>query len=190
MLRALFLGGLLPVIAFSVIEDRYGVVWGLVAGMVSGVGEILWEWRAQGRVEAITWGGNGMILVLGAVSLFTQQGVWFKMQPAILDVVMAMVLWGSELAGKSLLLVMAKKQAGGNWNVPAERERILVGIFRGFGLRMGLFFAIHGVLAGWAAVHWSTAAWAALKGIGFTVSMILYVVIESMVMRRRLLAKT
>ena len=37
-LRALLLGGLLPVIAFTVIEEVYGTLWGLIAGMVFGVG--------------------------------------------------------------------------------------------------------------------------------------------------------
>ena len=49
ILRSFLLGGLLPVIAFSVIEDRFGTVWGLIAGMVFGGGEIIWEWRTLGK---------------------------------------------------------------------------------------------------------------------------------------------
>jgi len=58
-IRALFLGGVLPVIVFAVIEDRFGTMWGLVAGMIFGVGEIVWEWRTQKKVDTITWAGNG-----------------------------------------------------------------------------------------------------------------------------------
>lgn len=40
---ALFFGGLLPVIAFTVIEEKYGTVAGLIAGIVFGLGEVLFE---------------------------------------------------------------------------------------------------------------------------------------------------
>ena len=40
---ALIFGGLLPVIAFTVIEDQYGPLWGTVAGMTFGIGEIIFE---------------------------------------------------------------------------------------------------------------------------------------------------
>ena len=36
----LLFGGLLPVIAFTVIEERYGVIWGVISGMAFSVGEM------------------------------------------------------------------------------------------------------------------------------------------------------
>jgi intracellular septation protein len=36
----------------------------------------------------------------------------------------------------------------------------------------------HAVLATWAALHWSTEAWALLKGMGLTVSMLIYMIAE------------
>ena len=84
-LRSLLVAGLLPVIAFTVIEEVYGTVAGLIAGMVFGVGEIVYEWRTMGKVQPMTWGGNGMLLVLGGISLLTKEGVWFKLQPSIIE---------------------------------------------------------------------------------------------------------
>ena len=81
---SLFFGGIFPVIAFTVIEERYGVVAGLIAGMVFGVGEIVYEFFSQRKVSTMTWIGNGLILVLGGISLFFKEGIWFKLQPAIL----------------------------------------------------------------------------------------------------------
>jgi intracellular septation protein len=189
-LRSLFLGGLLPVIAFTWVESQFGIIWGLIVGMVFGVGEILWEWRSQGRVEAMTWGGNGLILVLGGISLLTQDGVWFKLQPSVIELVMAIGLWGTLFFKKPFLLSMAQKQGG----MPADLEQrlhpqafaALMKAFQGLTFRLGFFLVLHAALAAWAALYWSSTAWAFLKGIGFTVSFLVYMVVESLVLRYRI----
>lgn len=188
-MRSLLLGGLLPVLIFALIEDHFGTLWGLVAGMVFGVGEILWEWKTRGKVDPMTWGGNGLLLVLGVISLVTQEGVWFKLQPAVIEVGMTAALWGSVAFGKPLCQSLAQKQGG----LPADLKTglkpgvgpVLERAFRGMTLRLGLFFAVHAALAVWAALFWSTAAWVALKGIGLTVSLLVYLVVESLVLRYR-----
>jgi intracellular septation protein len=189
-LKTLFLGGVLPVVIFTLIEEQYGTLWGLVAGMVFGLGEILWELKTKKKVDTITWAGNGMLLALGGISLITQEGIWFKLQPALIEASMALVLWGSVLLGKPLLFNLAQKQGG----IPSDFEKlarpgvgpVLKRAFQGMTLRLGLFFAVHGVLAAWAALHWSTGSWALLKGVGLTVSLIVYVVVESLILRYRI----
>jgi intracellular septation protein len=189
-LRALLVGGLLPVIAFSVIEDRFGTLWGLVAGMVFGVGEILYEWIKLKKVDAFTWAGNGMLLVLGGVSLVTNEGVWFKLQPAIIEAVTALIFCGSVILGKPLMAGLLKKQLAAQRPAeagapPLELAPWLTPLLAGATFRFGLFFGAHAALATWAALRWSTAHWAALKGIGFTVSFILYGLAEAWLLRYR-----
>jgi intracellular septation protein len=187
-LRALLIGGLLPVIAFSVIEDRYGTLWGLVAGMVFGVGEIVYERVKLGKVDAFTWAGNGMILVLGAVSLVTNEGIWFKLQPAIIEAVTAVIFCGSVLIKRPLMAGLLKKQLAAQQATSPQALELapwLIPLLSGTTFRFGLFFGAHAALATWAAIHWSTAAWAALKGIGFTVTLIAYGLAEAWLLRVR-----
>jgi intracellular septation protein len=181
----LLLGGVLPVVIFTVVEEVYGTWWGLIAGMVFGVGEILWEKISQKRVDPITWIGNGLILVLGGVSLFTKEGVWFKLQPAILETAMALLLIGSVLIGKPFLVLMANKQKLFD-RVPEPVKPFLKDAFKGFTFRLGIFFLLHAALATWAALHWSTRAWAILKGVGFTLTLVAYMFAEMVVLRRSL----
>lgn len=179
------LGGILPLVIYTVVEAQFGILWGLIAGMVIGVGEIIVEWWKNGRVEGVTWFGNGLILVLGGVSLFTQEGVWFRLQPAILEFAMAALLLGSSAVGKPFLLMMAKKQ-GALANIPPQMLPTFEGAMNGFNIRIAIFFLAHALLATWAALYWSTAAWIILKGVGFTVSFIVYALIEALFLRRRL----
>ncbi len=193
--RALVFGGLLPVVAFTVIEEAYGTVAGLVAGMVFGVGEVLWEWRREGRVSGLTWGGNALLLGLGGISLATGDGVFFKLQPSILEAAFAAVMWASLLAPSdsapgargSLMESLARKQ--GTWErTPQALRPRLSQRFRGVTFRTGLFFGGHAGLAAWAAFHWSSEAWGLLKGVGLTVSFVLYLGAEMWGLRRGLTA--
>lgn len=183
--RALLLGGILPVVIFTVIEEKYGTYWGLVSGMVFGLGEIIFEKVKFKKVDSITWIGNGLLLGMGAISLFTKEGIWFKLQPAIIELFMAILLMGSTIMGKPFLLLMAKKQNTLS-QLPEPIRPIMEKQFSGLNFRIGLFFLLHSVLATWAALYWSTRAWAILKGVGLTMSLIAYMGIEIFWMRSKM----
>jgi intracellular septation protein len=169
--KALFFGGLLPVVAFTLIEDNYGTVAGIIAGLVFGLGEIIYELRTERKVSAITWIGNGLLLGLGGLSLISEDGIWFKLQPALFEIFFALALWGSLLMKKNILLLMAEKQG-----------QVIPDILRkpmnGMSFRLGIFFIIQAALAVWAALYWSTQAWALLKGVGLTVSFVVWMAAE------------
>lgn len=188
-LRNLLLGGIVPIVIFTVLESYYGTLVGLIAAMVFGIGEIAFEYIREKKVSAITIGANSLILILGAISLFSQEGIWFKLQPAIMEAVFAALLVGSFLMKRPFLVLMAEKQ--NLWaNVPPQVRPILEKRFGGLTFRLGIFFALHAGLATWAAFYWSTAAWAILKGVGFTASMVVYLLIEMVLLRKRALKKS
>ncbi|MDG0815929.1 septation protein IspZ [Bdellovibrio sp. PAP01] len=176
----LFVAGILPVIAFTIIEEYYGTIAGLIAGMVFGVGEISWELYKHKKVQKITWIGNGMLLVLGGISLISSEGIWFKLQPALMEGLFAIFCWGSLLFGKPLIVYLAEQQG-------QQFPDVLKDKMWGVTLRTGLFFAIHTALAIWAAIAWSTTNWALLKGVGLTVSFIMYLGFEGILLRQTIM---
>lgn len=171
-----FFGGVLPLVAFAVIEDQFGIIAGIVAGMVFGLGEVAYEWLTVRQISTVTWVTNLMILCLGLISLIFNDGIWFKLQPAILEAFFAIFLWGSVALKKNILLTMAEKQG-------QPIPEFLHGAMKGFTIRMGFFFIIHAAIATWAAFEWSTVNWALLKGVGLTVSMVVYIIIEMVYIR-------
>lgn len=174
--KMLLVGGLLPVVAFTLVEEFYGTTGGLIAGIVFGAGEMIYEYVKQGRVQKITIGANLLVVVLGALSLLEGDGVWFKMQPAIMLVVFALFMIGSSVLKKPFLVAMAKKQ---NPALPEMAERLLTGM----NFRLGFVFVAMAALSVYAALHWSTAAWATLKGVGTPVLLVIYMVIEVFIVR-------
>ena len=180
---SLFFAGLLPVIAFTLIEEYYGTLAGLIAGMVFGFGEIIYELVKYKKVQKMTWFGNGLLITLGTVSLISSEGLWFKLQPALMEGLFALILWGSILMKKPLLIFLAEQQGQ---SFPDSVKPKMSGVT----FRVGLFFAVHAGLAVWAALDWSTTAWALLKGIGLTVSFIIYLILEALILRRHLITQT
>lgn len=178
-MKTFFLGGLLPVILFTLIEDNYGTYWGVIAALIYGIGEVCYEYFQTKKVSQITLFSNGLILILGLISLISEDGIWFKLQPAILEIVMSFILWGSVLLKKPLLLVLAQQQ---KINFP----EVLINEFKGLTSRLGFFFFIHSLIATWAAFKWTTTQWALLKGVGLTVSLILYMLVELIFIRKKL----
>lgn len=168
---SLFFAGLLPVIAFTIIEEKYGTWAGLIAGMVFGLGEIIFELIKYKKVNNLTWIGNGMLLLLGGISLVFNDGLWFKLQPALFEFGFFIFLMGSWILKKPFLRLMIEKQ---NPDAP----EIVKNLMNQMTFRLSLFFLFHALLATWAALHWTSEAWALLKGIGLTISLIIYMICE------------
>lgn len=168
---SLFFGGLLPIIAFTVIEEKYGIVYGLIAGLFFGGAEIIYELVRYKKVSQMTLISNGLILIMGSVSLFLNDGIWFKLQPAIFEFGFFVFLFVTWIIKKPFLKSIIEKQ---NPEVPEFFKNKLSGIT----LRLSLFFLIQSAVATYAAFYWTTEAWALLKGIGLFVSMAIYMAIE------------
>jgi intracellular septation protein A len=173
----LLAGGLLPVVAFAVVESLYGTEGGLIAALVFGAGEMLWEWRKYGKIQKFTLGSNALVLVLGAVSLWEGDGLWFKLQPTMIIGIFGAVLLASSLMGKPLLFELAKKQ---NPDLPEIARVSLSGL--NFRLSLVLFglaaFSVH------VALEWSTAAWAIFKGVGVPAVLLPYFFVEIVILRK------
>lgn len=179
---SLFFGGLLPIIVFTLIDEYQGPFWGTVVAMIFGCCEIAYEKFRLGKVEKITLISNFLIFILGIASIATDSGLWFKMQPAIFEAFCALFLWGSCFFKKPLIASLAEKQG----NVFPEQSFPLL---RAITLRLGIFLATHAALATWAAIAWTTAQWAMLKGIGLTVSFIIYMGLEFLYLRKKMSQK-
>lgn len=169
--RSFLLGGALPILAFVVVEQIYGTVGGIIAGLVFGAGEIAWELKSTGKVQRITLFSNALVLVLGLLSLWEGDGFFFKMQPAIFLLVFAAILIGSSFIGTPFLLATARKQ---NPNLPPVAEERI----RGLNTRVGFLFLALAALSAYSAAYWSTAAWATLKTVGMPLILVAYILLE------------
>lgn len=158
-------------VAFTLIEEMHGPLWGTVAGMTFGIAEIGFEKFKYKKVSRMTWISNLLILGLGGISIVSQDGIWFKLQPALFEGFFAALLIGSVILKKPFLLAMTEKQNG---SVPDAVKPLMSSMT----VRLGIFFAFHAALATYAALYWTTSQWAWLKGAGVGLSFLVYMVFE------------
>ncbi len=170
---------LLPVLVFALIEELYGTTAGLIAGVIFGAGEILYEYRTLGKPQTITLIANGLVLVLGGISLFESNALFFKLQPAIFVFVMAGGLLFSSIVKKPFLVMLAKKQR-------PDMSEVVTARMAGLNLRLGVALIGIALVGVYAAFEWSTFWWATYKAVGAPVLIIFYTFLDLLVMKWRI----
>lgn len=175
--RKIVFGALLPILAFTWLEESYGLVWGLVGAIAFSTGEIILEYWREKRISYFSGITFIAIFVLGGISLLAQDGIWYKLQPALFELGMALVIVVFGFRGKPFLLWLMEQQG----QHPAEFLRAR---FAGISWRLAIFFFLQSAVTAWAAYFWSTLQWGMVKGIGFFASFFLYFGLEIFFLRR------
>lgn len=180
----LLLLGLFPVIIFWLIEDRFGTLWGIVAAVIWAIGECGYEYFKNRRIEKLTLISTGLVVVLGGFAAWLDNGILFKFQPAIVEVVFAGFLYFGSRSGDSLLYQMAQKTrpenfAGLSEPVKEHQRRVLNKMSK----HLIWVILTHAVAMAIIAVKGTTGQWAFLKGIGFYVFFGVWMFVEVFWMR-------
>ncbi|MBI3544017.1 MAG: septation protein IspZ [Deltaproteobacteria bacterium] len=169
-------GALLPLVLFWAIEELWGLKAALVVGCVAAVGEVGWEKWKTGKVSFLTLSSNALVLGLGGISFWMDSGVAFKLQPAVMEAAMGIMMLGMRFRGGEPFMIRTFRSAP---MLDAEkREAVLkqewfVKRLRGSDTRLILFLFFHGVAVAWAAVYSSSRVWILLKGVLFYVLLVL-----------------
>lgn len=180
----LIFGGIIPIVLFTVIEDQWGLMAGLIAAIIYAIGESIYELMKYRTISKMTIYSNGLIIGLGLISVLFNDGIWFKLQPAIIELVFFILLMVTSFQGRPLLVTMVQQQQG------EIKNNIMLDFLKSLNVRLAFFFLLHSILAVWAAFYWSTESWALLKGVGLTLSMFLYVLAEILLLRLRFKKKS
>jgi intracellular septation protein A len=183
--KLLFLG-LVPVVIFWFVEDKFGTVWGLIAAIVWAIGECIYEYAKNRRVDGLTLFSTGLVVVLGGLGALLDKSILFKFQPVIMEVVFAGILvWGGR-GGEPLLLKMAKKTrpeifANPHPVILEAQTKMMKRLTR----NLIVVLIIHSILLSYVAVKGTTGQWAFWKGVGFNVFVLLWAFSEFLIMRMK-----
>jgi len=177
--RELF-AALIPLVLFWVVEEFMGLKAALIVGCAAAVIEISWELYKTKKISFLTASSNALVLGLGAVSFVMDNGMAFKLQPAVMEWGMAAMMLGSRFHGtREPFMVRTFRDApvlDAEKRAQALEIPFFHGRLKGFDTRLIFFLLIHGLAVAWAAIWGGTRAWILLKGVLFYVLLVLIAV--------------
>ena len=176
---------LVPVLIFWIIEEKFGTLWGLVAAMVWAVGECAYSLIRYKKIDNLTLISTALVLILGGMSWWLDNSLFFKFQPVIIEIIFVGILWWFGRDGTPALLKMGEQARPELFSrlTPEQRE-MQSGIFRTISKRLIVLLWIHIIAMAIAAVYGTTGQWAFAKGIGFNLLLGLWLVSEYVLIKK------
>ncbi len=111
MLLTYLLVSLLPIVAFVLVHAKYDLKKAIFAAVLSVVLVLVYEFQIYGEIETMTLVEAGFFVLMGLISWKLNRDYLFKLQPAIVDVLLAMAIIAFQLSGKPLLIHALEKLA-------------------------------------------------------------------------------
>ncbi len=148
----------IPLVVFTAVESWYGTRPAVVLAVLLAVGEVVYSRVREGRIRWMPAIMAGLVVVLGGLSLLSDDPVFYLWTPVIGDVAFAAMLGGSVVMGRSML-VTAMEEAEPGEPIPPVLRRFLDGAT----LRTALVMLAHAAVTAWATTQ-ERAVWTLVSG--------------------------
>ena len=153
-----FLISFLPAIAYWYLEENYPIRIAIAGGLALSVLELSLEYIFTKHLHTLSKFNFGLILFLGGISLLGDEGIWFKLQPAITGVVIGGFLLFKVLKGKGFFVEMMESM---------DKENIPTELIKPMEIHVAILFSVYGLFMAYVAFYFSTDRWLFFKTIGF-----------------------
>lgn len=163
-----FLVSFLPAILYWYLEANYPVKIALIGGITLSIVELLFEKIYIGHIHQLSKFNFFLIVALGGFSLMEENGIWFKLQPALSLWAVAAFMSVKIVRGGSFIREMmaeAKPEA----SQPPEI------VFKSMERNMVILFVSYGLWMGWLAIWGTTSMWLFSKTGGFFIVLGLFI---------------
>lgn len=174
------LPGMLPLLIFVAAELVWGTTAGLVAALSLGVGQLVWFWLREKRVDKFILADIGFLIVLGGLALLFDNAFLFKLKPVFIGAALLLLIGYSAFADVRLVMLMTQRYFKGLVAGPFESWLMQEMLKMFFWLLLAHTFLTLG-----AALWMPHAWWAAISGPGFYVLVGVMLVMSWLINKRR-----
>ncbi len=165
--------GFLPLIIFIAADAIWGTKIGLIIAVASGIIELFISYIKEKTLDKFVLLDVGLIVVLGGVSILLENDIFFKLKPAIIELIFCIILGISVFSPVNIMLMMSKRYMKnielGQAQI-AQMNRSLRALF--------FIFLAHTLMIVYAAFFMSKQAWAFISGGLFYILFIAYFAYE------------
>lgn len=177
------LPGLLPLFIFILADEIWGTQVGLYVALGFGIGELLFYYIRDKKIDKFILLDTGLLLVLGVVSIALENDLFFKIKPALIEFILLLIIALSLWGPRNLIMTMSQRYLG-EMRLNADQEKAM----RMNMIAMFWITAVHIILVLYSAKYMSGEAWAFISGglfyIFFAVYFCLLWVIKQLNIRR------
>ncbi|MBE7412447.1 MAG: septation protein IspZ [Leptospiraceae bacterium] len=170
--------GIIPVLVFVVLESFTNKKMALLSALALAVAELIFTIVVYKTIDEITILGFFLIGVAVFLSLKTENDIYFKLQPAILGWILALVFFFFYyVLNRFLLNEMFHKYMGDSFQNILEQTtdpEFLENYLKLLSKYMGWLFFIHGTLTGYAAFKLNKWWWFIIRVPGLYILMIVF----------------
>ena len=167
------LPGLLPLFVFILAEEIWGLKTGLFIALGFGIIELLYTYIKTKKIEKFIFADISLLIILGIISILLNNDVFFKLKPALIEGILAIILAISVFGPKNIVLSMSQLYMKGiNINEAAQVQM-------NKNLKVLFFITlIHIGLIIYAVYYLSDEAWAFISGVLFYLILVVYFAFE------------
>ena len=172
--------GLIPLVIFLLADSIFGTKVGLIASIVLGIIELAVIYLREKRIERFVLFDLGMIIFFAGTSLLLENDIFFKLKPAVMELVLCVILGVSAFTPANILQLMTMRYLKGmTLNEAAARK------MRQSCAVMFVLFLAHTMLIVIAAFFMSNAAWGFISGVMFYLIFGAYMAAEVLIARKQ-----
>jgi len=153
------LPGLLPLLIFIAVDSIWGTKAGLIVAISFGIAELAIILVREKRLDLFIIFDTFLLLMLGGISLISSDEIFFKLKPALINVIFIIIIGLSAFTRRNILLVYSKRYL----KDIQINERMRHQMQRSFRIMFWLFM-LHTLLIIYSALFLSKAAWAFISG--------------------------
>jgi isopentenyldiphosphate isomerase/intracellular septation protein A len=151
--------GFVPLFVFIAADEIWGTTIGLFVAIGWGVLEFFAYWIKDGRADRFILFDTLLLAILGTVSLFFENDIFFKLKPAVMEAVVCVLLAISAFTPNNLMIAVAERTFRGVEFTDEMRRQMKRGIALMFWLLL-----VHVGLIVFASFAMSKEAWAFISG--------------------------
>ncbi|RMG64502.1 MAG: NUDIX domain-containing protein [Calditrichaeota bacterium] len=151
--------GFLPLLVFVLADALWGLSAGLVVALVFGLGQLGWTFLRQRRLDGFVLLDTGLIVLLGSISLWFHNDLFFKLKPALVEAILAVLLALSAFGRRPLLIQMSLRHMPDFRPAPEQLQQMKRTM-----RQMLWVVLLHIGMVIYAAFYLSTEAWGFVSG--------------------------
>jgi len=103
------LPGMLPILIFIIADEIWGTTIGIYIAVTVGIIQLALVGIKEKRIEKFVLMDTALILAMSGISILLHDDIFFKLKPAIIEIILAAVLGISAFSSNNLLMKMSER---------------------------------------------------------------------------------